>query len=74
MNLLENISSIRIYIPKDLKNQESRLSVQKILKESMKRFPDGIPVLDPIEDMKIDDPSLKKTITVNRMKIYKFIY
>jgi len=77
MNLLENISSIRIYIPKDLKNQESRLSVQKILKESMKRFPDGIPVLDPIEDMKIDDPSLKKTITrlellENRLQANKF--
>lgn len=27
-----------------------------------KRFPDGIPLLDPIDDMGIKDPALKKVI------------
>lgn len=27
-----------------------------------KRFPDGVPLLDPIDDMGIKDPALKKVI------------
>ena len=27
-----------------------------------KRFPDGVPVLDPVDDMGIKDPGLKKVI------------
>lgn len=30
--------------------------------EVQKRFPDGIPLLDPIDDMGIKDPALKKVI------------
>lgn len=32
------------------------------LQEVQKRFPDGLPLLDPIDDMGIKDPSLKKVI------------
>uniref|UniRef100_A0A671T520 RNA helicase n=1 Tax=Sinocyclocheilus anshuiensis TaxID=1608454 RepID=A0A671T520_9TELE len=34
----------------------------KHLNEVQKRFPDGIPLLDPIDDMGIKDPALKKVI------------
>lgn len=30
--------------------------------EVQKRFPDGIPLLDPVDDMGIKDPALKKII------------
>ena len=30
--------------------------------EVKKRFPDGVPVLDPVDDMGIKDPGLKKVI------------
>lgn len=30
--------------------------------EVQKRFPDGVPLLDPIDDMGIKDPALKKVI------------
>lgn len=30
--------------------------------EVQKRFPDGVPLLDPIDDMGIKDPGLKKVI------------
>lgn len=62
LNLLDSISSIRIYIPKDLRSQENRQSVGKSVQEVQKRFKDGIPVLDPIEDMKISDPQLQKVV------------
>lgn len=32
------------------------------LQEVQKRFPDGVPLLDPIDDMGIKDPALKKVI------------
>lgn len=65
LTLLDGISSIRVYIPKDLRGTENRQSVGKSLKEVEKRFPDGIPLLDPIEDMKIDSEEFKKTIRVS---------
>lgn len=64
LNLVDSISSIRIYIPKDLRSQENRQSVGKSVQEVQKRFKDGIPVLDPIEDMKITDPQLQKVVRV----------
>lgn len=33
-----------------------------LLQEVQKRFPDGIPLLDPLDDMGIKDPALKKII------------
>ena len=38
---------------KDLRNHEARQSVAKTLKEVEKRFGDGIPRLDPIEDQQV---------------------
>lgn len=92
LHLLTSISSVRLYIPKDLKPFDNRqlmlksIQVQNavlythryqnskqnyykndlfelsILQEVQKRFPDGVPVLDPIDDMCIKDPALKKVI------------
>lgn len=33
-----------------------------VAQEVQKRFPDGIPLLDPVDDMGIKDPALKKVI------------
>eukprot|EP00735_Rhodelphis_limneticus_P006616 TRINITY_DN19045_c0_g1::TRINITY_DN19045_c0_g1_i1::g.13825::m.13825 TRINITY_DN19045_c0_g1::TRINITY_DN19045_c0_g1_i1::g.13825 ORF type:complete len:1043 (-),score=298.02,sp/P42285/SK2L2_HUMAN/58.93/0.0,rRNA_proc-arch/PF13234.1/2.4e-84,DSHCT/PF08148.7/1e-61,DEAD/PF00270.24/1.3e-20,DEAD/PF00270.24/2e+03,Helicase_C/PF00271.26/4.9e-07,MutS_III/PF05192.13/5.7,MutS_III/PF05192.13/2.3,DUF615/PF04751.9/0.12,Prp19/PF08606.6/12,Prp19/PF08606.6/40,DBC1/PF14443.1/0.25 TRINITY_DN19045_c0_g1_i1:103-3180(-) len=60
LSLLSGISSVRVYIPKDLRPADKRLSVHKTLKEVQKRFPDGIPLLDPIEDMLIQEEDFKK--------------
>jgi ATP-dependent RNA helicase DOB1 len=62
LKALDSLSSIRVYIPKDLRPQENKLSVGKSIKEVIKRFPDGIPLLDPIDDMKIEDPDFKKLV------------
>ncbi|KAF0683621.1 Aste57867_24327 [Aphanomyces stellatus] len=60
--LLDHLSSLRVYIPKDLRTPESRLAVSKSLAEVMRRFPQGVPLLDPVQDMQIDDPALAKLV------------
>uniref|UniRef100_W5LHL6 RNA helicase n=1 Tax=Astyanax mexicanus TaxID=7994 RepID=W5LHL6_ASTMX len=62
LNLLTSISSVRLYIPKDLRPYDNRQSMLKSIQEVQKRFPDGLPLLDPIDDMGIKDPALKKVI------------
>jgi hypothetical protein len=61
------VSSLRIYVPKDLRPLDNRQSVAKSINEVHKRFDEkegGIPLLDPIEDLNIDDPDFKKMIRV----------
>lgn len=62
LHLITSISSVRLYIPKDLRPYDNRQSMLKSIQEVQKRFPDGIPLLDPIDDMGIKDPALKKVI------------
>eukprot|EP00898_Chlorokybus_atmophyticus_P004711 jgi/Chlat1/5240/Chrsp33S05083 len=60
--LITAISSLRVYVPPDLRPAEARQSVLLSLQELKKRFPDGIPRLDPIEDMGIDDAEFVRTV------------
>ena len=54
----------RLMLPKDLNSVDSRKAAMKSLNEVKKRFPDGIPVLDPIESMGIKDDKFKKLLRV----------
>ncbi|KAK6820006.1 rRNA-processing arch domain protein [Aspergillus parasiticus SU-1] len=62
LSCLQSISHIRIFLPKDLHSADSRNGVKKALDEVQKRFPDGIAVLDPIENMNIKDDNFKKLL------------
>ncbi|XP_073685150.1 exosome RNA helicase MTR4 [Garra rufa] len=62
LHLITSISSVRLFIPKDLRSYDNRQSMLKSIQEVQKRFPDNIPLLDPIDDMGIKDPALKKVI------------
>jgi len=62
LSLFDGMSSVRVFIPTDLCSSESRNSVGNTLREVLRRFPDGLPLLDPLEDMQIDDPEFKKLI------------
>lgn len=59
LTVLDGISSVRIHLPSDLKPYDHRATVFKTLCEVEKRFPDGVPLLDPFEDMGIKDPAFK---------------
>ena len=58
--LLDGLSQIRLYLPKDLRPAENRQAVGKSVQEVLRRFPQGIPQLDPIKDMQIEDENLSK--------------
>ncbi|XP_023235341.1 superkiller viralicidic activity 2-like 2 [Centruroides sculpturatus] len=62
MHLIQQISSIRLYYPQDLRPLVNRMSVLKSIQEIHKRFPDGVPLLDPIEDMKIKESGFKDVV------------
>jgi ATP-dependent RNA helicase DOB1 len=62
LSCVDSIGHIRIFLPPDLKSSEQRNKVYKALEEVKKRFPDGIAILDPIENMGITDESFKKLL------------
>lgn len=65
--IIYQISSLRVYYPKDLRPADNRKSVLKTIGEVKKRFPEGPPLLNPIKDMKINDPVFKEC--VDKIKI-----
>jgi ATP-dependent RNA helicase DOB1 len=65
LNCIESIGHLRVFLPNDLKATEQRNNVRKALGEVQKRFPDGIAILDPIENMNIKDDSFKRLLRVS---------
>ena len=59
LNYLTKLSSVRLYVPKDLRSADSRFSVRKSIEAVQKKFPDGLPLLDPCKDMKIKHEEFK---------------
>jgi ATP-dependent RNA helicase DOB1 len=62
LNCLDAISHVRIFLPEDLRSNEQRNTLKKSMDEVKKRFPDGLAILDPIENMGITDESFKRLI------------
>ncbi|KAJ4488200.1 rRNA-processing arch domain-containing protein [Lentinula aciculospora] len=74
LSTLEGISHLRIYLPKDLRPEQNRETAWKSILEVQRRFPDGIPLLDPVKDMKIKDDkftALVQKIEAMENKMYK---
>jgi ATP-dependent RNA helicase DOB1 len=64
LSTLNGISHLRIYLPKDLRPNGARETVWKSILEVQRRSPDGIPLLDPIENMEIKDEKFKVLVKV----------
>ncbi|KAI8981085.1 rRNA-processing arch domain-containing protein [Pilobolus umbonatus] len=62
MKAIECMSHIRLVLPRDMRNRDSLKTVYKSVKEVKKRFPDSIPLLDPINNMGIKDAGFQKLI------------
>ena len=56
---------MRIHLPKDLRSIGPRETVWKSILEVQRRTPDGIPLLDPIENMGIKDEKFKVLVKVS---------
>lgn len=59
---IDSVGHLRVFLPPDLRTQEQRNTTRKSLEEISKRFPDGIAVLDPIENMGIEDAGFKRLL------------
>ena len=59
---IDSIGHLRAFLPRDLRTQEQRNTVRKTLEEIARRFPDGVAILDPIENMGIQDESFKRLL------------
>ncbi|KAK4242215.1 rRNA-processing arch domain-containing protein [Achaetomium macrosporum] len=62
LSCMKALSQIRLKLPKDLREQRQRDTLGKMLEESKRRFPDGLPLVDPLENMGITDDSFKKLL------------
>lgn len=69
LTTVESISGLRLILPKDLRPREARQQVKDRLQEVFRRFPSkdkgasGIPLLDPIKDMKITDEGFRNLLS-----------
>ena len=64
LNQISKISAVRIYHPKDLRSADNRHVVRKSIDGVLKRFPDGVALLDPVKDMHIKEEEFKKIVKV----------
>ncbi|THX60027.1 antiviral helicase [Aureobasidium pullulans] len=62
LSTVDAIGHLRIFLPTDLRSADQRNNVRKGLEEVKRRFPDGIAILDPVENMGITDEAFKKLL------------
>ncbi|CAH6719350.1 ATP-dependent RNA helicase DOB1 [[Candida] jaroonii] len=59
LSSIEKISSVRLKMPEDFKSSSAKRNLLKTLKDLPKKLPDGIPLMDPVKSMKIEDQNFK---------------
>lgn len=62
LNVIQKVSQVRLYFSNDLRPQDRRMSVLRSIEEVIKRFPAGVPLLDPVKDMKIKDKNFESLL------------
>lgn len=73
LSCVEAIGHVRIFMPADLRSADQRNTARKSIDEVKRRFPDGIALLDPIENMGITDTSFKKLLRVGLPHMFESI-
>lgn len=59
LDSIDRISAVKLFIPSDVHPHEARKTVGLSVREVHKRFPDGIPLLDPIKDLGVNAAEFK---------------
>ncbi|KAG8759019.1 ATP-dependent RNA helicase mtr4 [Ceratobasidium sp. 423] len=62
LSTIASVSCIRVHMPKELRTLGSRETMWKVIAEVKRRFPKGIALLDPINDMNIKDIKFKELV------------
>ncbi|XP_027339967.1 DExH-box ATP-dependent RNA helicase DExH10 isoform X1 [Abrus precatorius] len=60
--LISALSKLRIFIPPDLRPLEARQSILLALQELGNRFPQGLPKLNPVKDMNVQDSEIVELV------------
>ena len=64
LDVIEGISHVRIFMPKDIRSENARETVWKSVLEVQRRFPEGIALLDPVQNMGIKDDKFQALLKV----------
>lgn len=64
---IDNVSAVRLQTGRDMRGFEAKQTVWRSYKEMKRRMPNGLPVLDPIENMHIKDEKFRKVVKVSRL-------
>ncbi len=67
LSTVDALSHLRIYLPTDLRPLPGRETAWKSVLEVHNRLPDGIPLLDPIQNMKIVDDKFGALVKVRQI-------
>lgn len=59
LDSIQAISSVRLKVPDDFKSSTAKRNLVRTLRDLPKKLPDGIPLMDPVESMKIEEPEFK---------------
>lgn len=62
LDSIAELGNLKVFLPKELTTAAQRNPLKKNIEEIKRRFPDGIPRPDPVENMKIVDSSFLKTV------------
>eukprot|EP00494_Astrolonche_serrata_P025220 UN25481 len=66
---IDDVSALKLSTyPKNLEKHKSRQKIWKIFKKMEKKYTDGLPLIDPIEDMKITTKEFKKLYKTRKKK------
>ena len=57
---LDRLAQLRLRLPQDLRPVEARATVAASLAEVLRRFPAGVPLLEPEADMKVEGTEFRK--------------
>ena len=62
LRCLDGLSTVRLHLPRDLRAPDQQAQLLRALDEVQRRFPDGVPQLDPGRDQGIRDPALAQLV------------
>lgn len=62
LDSIRTVGNLRLFMPKDVKASGQKETVGKSLVEIQRRFEKGVPLIDPIRNMKIEDDDFRKLL------------
>eukprot|EP00906_Rhabdomonas_costata_P008407 RCo011986 len=63
IDCIQSVSKLRVQVPQDLREKDVRNAMRSTLAKAQAHFgKEGLPLMDPVEEMKITDPNFVKAV------------